>query len=159
MRNMHYRGFILTGVLMCCGGCMTSRPISYVAPSDPVALVEVVYRTQRPRQATEPPPLMLRYVDGKTPGIGRGHNGSAYAVELTPGRHVLDVRIIEQIRPKGDRTILMNQPLVMELDARAGHNYRIYAHVYDANTVSLYIEDIITGEVVSGHRPEKPASP
>jgi hypothetical protein len=51
------------------------------------------------------------------------------------------------------------QPLTIELEARAGHNYQVCAYACDANTVSLYIEDIITGEVVSGHRPEKAVSP
>jgi hypothetical protein len=45
--------------------------------------------------------------------------------------------------------------LTIELNALAGHNYRIRSYVYDVQTTTLYIEDIDTGEVVSGHRPEK----
>ncbi|MEK6655354.1 MAG: hypothetical protein AABY92_09435 [Thermodesulfobacteriota bacterium] len=104
--------------------------------------------------------IMLRYVDGRGPAHFkvRGNDGRAYAIELPPGRHILDVRVTGG-EPEGGHTIRVMQPLTIELEARAGHNYRVCAYAYDANTVSLYIEDIITGEVVSGHRPEKPATP
>ena len=103
---------------------------------------------------------MLRYVDGRGPAHFkvRGNDGSAYSIELPPGRHILDVRVTGG-EPEGDRTIRIMQALTIELEARAGHNYRVCAYAYDANTVSLYIEDISTGEVVSGRRPEKPVSP
>jgi hypothetical protein len=187
MKNMHCSGLVLVGALLFCGGCRS--PISYVAPGDPVALLEHVYRPEGPRrpegkpprisglfgtvsvpltderdwaqrQATVPPPIMLRHVDDYGPAHFkvRGNSGRAWAIELPPGRHILDVRVTGG-NPEGDRTIRVMQPLTIELEARAGHNYRVCAYAYDANTVSLYIEDIITGEVVSGHRPEKPASP
>jgi hypothetical protein len=110
--------------------------------------------------ATVPPLIMLRHVDGRGPAQFkvRGNDARAYAIELPPGRHILDVRVTGG-EPEGDRTIRVLQALTIELDARAGHNYRVCAHAYDANTVSLYIEDIITGEVVSGHRPEKTLNP
>jgi hypothetical protein len=183
MKSMHCSGLVLAGVLLFCGGCHS--PISYVAPGDPVALLEHVYRPEGPRRpaskppsiffgtvpiapgqdraqrlATVPPHIILRHVDGYGPAHFkvRGNTAHAWAIELPPGRHILDVRVTGG-NPEGDRTIRVMQPLTIELEARAGHNYRVCAYAYDANTVSLYIEDIITGEVVSGHRPEKPASP
>lgn len=189
MKSMHCSGLVLAGFLLFCGGCLFPKPISYVAPGDPVALLEDVYRPKGPRrpegkpprmsfffgavsvplsderdwalrQATVPPDIMLRHVDGRGPAHfkGRGNDGRAWAIELPPGRHILDVRVTGG-EPEGDRTIRVMQPLTIELEARAGHNYRVCAYAYDANTVSLYIEDIITGEAVSGHRPEKPVSP
>ena len=187
MKSIHCSVLVLAGILVVCGGCRS--PVSYVAPGDPVALLEHVYKPKGPRRpaskpprisvlfgavsiplsderdraqrlATVPPLIMLRYVDGRGPAHFkvRGNDGSAYAIELPPGRHILDVRVTGG-EPEGDRTIRIMQALTIELEARAGHNYRVCAYAYDANTVSLYIEDIITGEVVSGHRPEKPVSP
>lgn len=183
MKSIHCAGLVLAGVLLFCGGCRS--PISYVAQGDPVALLEHVYKPKGPRRppnkpprisalfgavsiplsderdraqrlATVPPLIMLRHVDGRGPAqfTVRGNNGRAYAIELPPGRHILDVRVTGG-EPEGGHTIRVMQPLSIELEARAGHNYRVCAYAYDANTVSLYIEDIITGEVVSGHRPEK----
>jgi hypothetical protein len=186
MKSIHCSVLVLAGILLFCGGC---RSISYVAPGDPVALLEHVYRPKGPvrpgnrppqvsvffgavsvplsderdraqRLATVPPHIMLLHVNGRNPGHfkGRGNNGRAWAIELPPGRHILDVRVTGG-NAEGDHTIRVMQPLTIELEARAGHNYRVCAYAYDANTVSLYIEDIISGEVVSGHRPEKPVSP
>jgi hypothetical protein len=187
MKSIHCSGLVLAGVLLFCGGCRS--PISYVAPGDPVALLENVYKPKEPRRpankpprisalfgavsiplshdddraqklATVPPPIMLSHVDGRGPVHFkvRGNDGRAYAIELPPGRHILDVRVTGG-GPEGDRTIRIMQALTLELEARAGHNYRVCAYAYDANTVSLYIEDIDTREVVSGRRPEKPVSP
>jgi hypothetical protein len=185
MKSMHCSGLVLAGILLFCSGCLSPSPISYVAPGDPVALLENVYSPKGPRRpasnppsiffgtvpiapgrdraqrlATVPPLIMVRYVDGRGPANFkvRGNNGRAYAIELPPGRHILDVRVTGG-EPEGDHTIRVMQPLTIELETRAGHNYRVCAYAYDANTVSLYIEDIISGEVVSGHRPEKPVSP
>lgn len=186
MKSMHCSGLVLAGILLFCGGC---RSISYVAPGDPVALLEQVNRPKGPRrpqgkpprmsffsgavsvpltderdwaqrQATVPPLIMLLHVDGRNPGHfkGRGNTGRAWAIELPPGHHILDVRVTGG-NPEGDPTGRVMQPLTIELEACAGHNYRVCAYAYDANTVSLYLKDIITGEVVSGHRPEKPVSP
>ena len=152
MNDVRSWALVLAVCLVCCGGCKTSMPISYVSPNDTVALVEIMSSAKQKNQSASL--LWLRYINGKSPVRSRGNNGSTYAYELTPGHHVFDLRRLGPMR-KGDKTFLLNQPLLIELEARAGHNYRINAHIYDADTVSLYIEDIGTGEIVSGHRPEK----
>ena len=162
MTSMHKLCWVLVGVVMICTGCMT-LPISYVAPGDPVAVLENVYRQEGPSSnPTMPLFINVAHVDGRghTHFKLRSWNRRAWAFELPPGPHILDVRVVRQL-PKGehDTTFTLGQPLTIELEARAGHNYRVCAHAYDAKMVSLYIEDIITGEVVSGHRPEKPVSP
>jgi hypothetical protein len=73
---------------------------------------------------------------------------NAIVFELTPGVHTFEVTI-------DNGSDIHGLPLTIELNARAGHIYRICAHNYDRVTTSLYIEDVSTGEVVSGHRPEK----
>lgn len=142
---------VFVGCLVCCGGCRTTVPISYVSPNDTVALVEIMSGA---KEGTHSAPLLwLRNIDGNAPTRSRGNNGNIYAYELTPGHHIFDLRRLGPMK-RGDTTFLLNQPLLIEMEAGAGHNYRINAHIYDENTLSLYIEDIDTGEIVSGHRPE-----
>jgi hypothetical protein len=127
MKNLGCSGFVLAAILMFCNGCISQRPISYVTPGDPVALVEFVLKKQQPM---EPRLAMLR-VDGRwAPQFkARGYDGHAFAFELPPGRHVLDARIAgsKSRAREGDTTFLGNQPLTIELEACAGHNYRLCA--------------------------------
>lgn len=160
MKNLHCSGFVFAVILMFCNGCISKGPISYVTPGEPVALVEFVLKKSQPMESRVVPRLR---VDGRwaLQFKHRGYDGHAFAVELPPGRHVLDARITRSKSGarEGDTTFVENQPLTIELEARAGHNYRLCGYAYDPKTVSFYIEDIDTGEVVSGHRPEKAITP
>jgi len=145
----------LVGVSVLCGGCISSRKMAPVLPDAPVAQVEFS-------------PLKIHKVDGvsanldKVDGVKfstmkdqmkevgwRGKWGDwTYVFELTPGVHTFEVTM-------HNASDILGFPLTIELNAHAGHIYRICAHNYDKVTTSLYIEDVSTGEVVSGHRPEK----
>ena len=147
------------GVLMV-GGCVSSPGISYVRPDEPVALFEFAYRSENGSF----PPLFIDKVDGKGLWKGiiwRGSNRTSHshAFQLTPGPHTFDVQMIPAKHGPGgvwgEKGRFEPISLTIELNALAGHNYRIRSYVYDVQTTTLYIEDIDTGEVVSGHRPEK----
>jgi len=86
---------------------------------------------------------------GRMKEVGwRGKWGNwTYVFELTPGVHTFEIII-------HNGSDFPGFPLTIDLNAHAGHLYRICAHNYDKVTTSLYIEDVSTGEVVSGHRPE-----
>ena len=96
-------------------------------------------------------------VKGFRGGQGSGNNEVWWTWELEPGLHTFEV-IVMRGKSKSDQDPL-DTPLIIELNVRAGHNYRINAYVYNEVTTWLYVEDIDTGEVVAGHRPEKPGSP
>jgi hypothetical protein len=140
---------VLVGVSVLCGGCISSRKMAPVLADAPVAQLEF---SPHKLYKVDGVSAYLDKVDGvkvltlkRVKGVGwRGKWGDyAIVVELTPGVHTIEV------------TISRSYPLTIELNARAGHIYRICAHNYDKVTTSLYIEDVSTGEVVAGHRPEK----
>jgi hypothetical protein len=87
-------------------------------------------------------------VKGWMKGVGWRGKWGDYAIvfELTPGVHTFEVHLMRNHEA---------YHLTIELNARAGHIYQIRGYNYDRMTTSLYIEDVSTGEVVSGHRPEK----
>ena len=141
---------VLAGVSVLCGGCASLPQTPPVSPDAPVAQLEFsAHKTYKVDGVS----AYLDKVDGvkvwtlkgSMKGVGwRGTRGDhATVFELTPGVHTFEV------------TFNQGSPLTIELNARAGHNYRLRAHNYDEVTTSLYIEDVSTGEVVSGHRPEK----
>jgi hypothetical protein len=136
--------------MLSCGGCASLPQTPPVSPDAPVAQLEFsAHKTYKVDGVS----AYLDKVDGvkvwtlkgSMKGVGwRGTRGDhATVFELTPGVHTFEV------------TFNQGSPLTIELNARAGHNYRLRAHNYDEVTTSLYIEDVSTGEVVSGHRPEK----
>jgi hypothetical protein len=140
---------VLVGMLLC-GGCASPPQTPPVSPEAPVAQLEFSpHKTYKVDGVS----AYLDKVDGvkvwtlKGSMKGAGWRGKwgdyANVFELTPGAHTFEV------------TFNQGSPLTIELNARAGHNYRLRAHNYDEVTTSLYIEDVSTGEVVSGHRPGK----
>ena len=142
------RGFVsvLAGVSVWCGGCASPPQTPPVSSDAPVAQLEYspfkvdgvnVY-------VNKVDGVKVWTLNGSMKGVGwRGKRGDhATVFELTPGVHTFGVEID------------IKHPLTIELNARAGHNYRLRAYNYDEVTTSLYIEDVSTGEVVAGHRPE-----
>jgi hypothetical protein len=133
-----------------CGGCASPPQTPPVSPDAPVAQLEYsgfeIYKAAGvSAYLAKVDGVKVWTLKGSMKGAGwRGKWGDyANVFELTPGVHNFEV------------TINQGSPLTIELNARAGHNYRLCAHNYDKVTTSLYIEDVSTGEVVSGHRPEK----
>ena len=141
---------VLVGVSVLCGGCISVPKMAPVLPDAPVAQLEFSalknYKVNGvSTDLAEVDGVKVLTLNGWMKGVGwRGKWGDyAMVLELNPGVHTLEA------------TINRGYPLTLELNARAGHNYRIWAHNYDEVTTSLYIEDVSTGEVVSGHRPGK----
>jgi hypothetical protein len=85
--------------------------------------------------------------------------GGEICWELAPGLHAFEIKSAIPLKGEASSSKEFRLPLTIELNALAGHNYRIWAHAYDEKTISLYIEDINTHEVVAGHRPDKGSNP
>lgn len=159
MKKMNRNFIIIITILILLVGCFPKlSPISYVKPSSRDALVEM----PRPGSSSTISKFILwpKKIDGQDFWItgfrgGRisGKNDEVWIWELGPGLHTFEVLVNSKSKSKREP---MGTPLVIELNARAGHNYRINAFIFNEETTWLYIEDIDTGEVVAGHRPEKP---
>jgi len=140
---------VLVGASVLCGGCASPPQTPPVSPDAPVAQIEYsgfdIYKVAGvSAYLAKVDGVKVWTLKGSMKGAGwRGKWGDyANVFTLTPGVHTFEV------------TINQGSPLTIELNARAGHNYRLCAGNYDKMTTSLYIEDVATGEVVSGHRPD-----
>ncbi len=130
-----------------------SKEISYVTQDEQVALIELPYGKNEM-------PMMIGKIDGKLfHGLkprGAEKKRWVFGLELPPGLHSFEATVFTMVENKQNP---FKTPLSIELNAVAGHNYRFGVQVYDKDTTSIYIEDINTGEVVSGHRTEGDVNP
>ena len=141
-------------------GCRTPVESLRVTGDSPTASIEVA-GPQSVWKSTKGDPLVVFFskVDGQP---FWKYAKTASSLCLPPGKHTMDVFT----GPVGPRTAKAKRqgfdptrPLSIEIDAKAGHNYRINAWAYDELSTSLWIDDIDTGECVTGRRPDMEAKP
>jgi len=128
-------------------GCATTpRPVPRVTSDSPFALIEIA------QMGT----FLFGKLDGEPIYSPKYRNGKRWegGVYIPPGNHTLEVDISHAVvsGTKKQKEINERRPLYIEINAKAGHNYMIKAWAYDEMTISLWIEDINTGECVAGRR-------
>jgi len=136
-------------------GCRTPVESLRVTSDSSTASIEVAGR-QSVWKSTKGDPLVVFFskIDGQS---FLKYAKTVSSLRLPSGKHTLDVFT----GPVGPETAKAKRqgydptrPLSIEIDAKAGHNYRINAWAYDELSTSLWIDDIGTGECVTGRRPD-----